>query len=373
MYNIYHLMPYWDTGSAGLAEVVRELAKAESNLGIHVSIGALEPRKKFSSLGDYDQYNLELFKPRMSDKFGFPSNIGASHKILEADLIHVHGLWMGNTLAAFLLKKRHNKPYVVHVHGMASDNSLSYSPIKKKIVGKVFHNSFLSESDAVIATNTVEQEAILKNLNLKSDVVNLGHNDNISQRICSIPRKKTKTVLYVGRLHPKKGLQLLLNAWQKSEIYKLGWDLKIIGPGEPSYVAELAKQVSLKTDQSITLDGPIYGDDKYKQLAEASVYVLPSENESFGLTIAEALSVGTPVLCSQGTPWSIVEKVGCGFWFEQSENKLQSILREVSSLSEHKLKEMGSKGRKLILEEYSWRASATQAISLYERILKNGN
>ena len=108
-------------------------------------------------------------------------------------------------------------------------------------------------------------------------------------------------------MHPKKGLETLLQAWAKIEPAYPGWRLSLIGPGEERYVGELRAMARTLGLGRVSFGEPVYGAAKWDAYRAADLFVLPSLNENFGLTVAEALAAGTPVIATTGTPWSRVE------------------------------------------------------------------
>jgi glycosyltransferase involved in cell wall biosynthesis len=123
-----------------------------------------------------------------------------------------------------------------------------------------------------------------------------------------------RIVLLLGRIHPKKGLARLVHAWSKVEVQYPNWRLRIAGPPELGHDNELrALAVSLGLTR-ISIEGPVYGEAKTVAYQYADVFALPTLNENFGLTVAEALAAGTPVISTKGAPWSGLEREGCGWW-----------------------------------------------------------
>src|SRR5262249_31076943 len=152
-------------------------------------------------------------------------------------------------------------------------------------------------------------------------------------------------------IHPKKGLDLLIRAWAGLEADFPDWRLRIVGPAENGHDKELRAIADGLGVQRVRIDGPAFGEDKLAAYRQADLFVLPSRNENFAMTVAEALAAGVPVLCSKGAPWSRLEAEGCGWWVDNDVGSLASSLRVAMSLARPELAAMGRKGRDWMLRE----------------------
>jgi glycosyltransferase involved in cell wall biosynthesis len=176
-------------------------------------------------------------------------------------------------------------------------------------------------------------------------------------------------LLFLGRLHPIKGIESLLDAC--SLLSKEGgprWRLTIAGWGTPAYVAELrARTVTLGLDQRVQLVGGVVGEAKKKLLENSDVVIVPSHSESFGIVVAEALAHGLPVIASTGTPWSGLEEKRCGLWVENDPTTLASAICEIGTMP---VAAMGLRGREWMQKEFSWTSVTTSMVDLYHEIAR---
>src|SRR5262249_46828558 len=154
----------------------------------------------------------------------------------------------------------------------------------------------------------------------------------------------TLRLLFLGRLHPKKGIENLLEGCRTlASESDLKWSLTISGAGEPRYVGALSARIKKRELQTpVKMVGENVGEGKQKLFAHADIAVIPSFTENFGLVVAEALAHGVPVIASRSTPWQRVEKVGCGLWVD---NDPQSLAKAVLRMSRMPLRTMGQRGR----------------------------
>ena len=121
----------------------------------------------------------------------------------------------------------------------------------------------------------------------------------------------------------------------------------------------------------MTFAGPVYADAKRALYRRAALHVLPSHSENFGMTVAEALASGTPVIATRATPWSGLEREGCGFWIELGVEPLVHALREATGLERAELLRLGARGRQWMQRDFSWSRVAREMASVY-RWLRTG-
>ena len=165
---------------------------------------------------------------------------------------------------------------------------------------------------------------------------------------------ETPRVLFLSRLHPKKGLDSLLRAWPEVTARFTEAELVVAGPDESGFGAKMqtfANELNLKNVKFI---GPITGKEKYKLYAQCTVYVLPTHSENFGLTVGEALAAGTPVVTTTGAPWSGLIHHRCGWWIDLTESNLASAMIEALSLPHSERSSMGRRGREWMDADFSW-------------------
>jgi len=178
----------------------------------------------------------------------------------------------------------------------------------------------------------------------------------------------TKTALFLSRLHPGKGLLTLAEAW--SRVRPKGWRMKVVGPDSYGHKNDVVKELlrlGIRDDWEFvdTLDDV----KKWEAYRSADLLVHPSVSENFGITIAEGLAAELPVICTKGTPWSVVEERKCGWWIEVGVEPLANALHKAMSLSDADRQAMGSRGRKLAEEKCTWDAVVKVMVKGYEEIL----
>ncbi len=290
------------------------------------------------------------------------------------DIYHGHGLWqipIHNMVKIAGLKKI---PYVISPRGMLRPWALERRSLKKKIALKLYQKKDLDYAACLHATSQKEAEEIL-DLGFKNPVAVIPNGIDLTENPLRTKKSMNlkKTILYLSRIFPMKGLEELITAWsiiKKTD--RKDWKIKIVGNGEEKYINELKILIAKKKlENEIELGGPQYGKEKIDTLHSSDLFVLPTYGENFGMAIAEALACGLPVITTKGAPWHGLQTYNAGWWIDIGAAPLAEALTEAMRLSDDERKQMGLNGRKLVEENYSIEIVAKQMIRLYEWILYN--
>jgi glycosyltransferase involved in cell wall biosynthesis len=169
-------------------------------------------------------------------------------------------------------------------------------------------------------------------------------------------------LLYLGRLDEKKGIDKLLRAL--AILPPQEFSLTVCGSGNSHYVSGLVELCdALDLRERVKFAGQAGPTEKSKAFFDSDVCIIPSHTENFGMVIAESLAHGTPVIASTGTPWGEIEEVGCGFWVN---NDPLSLAEAIRRMREADLESMGLRGRKWMMETYSWNDVVRKMLNVYE-------
>jgi glycosyltransferase involved in cell wall biosynthesis len=191
---------------------------------------------------------------------------------------------------------------------------------------------------------------------------------NLEQRI--IDNREQRTLLFLSRLHPIKGLKDLVIAWAR--VRPQGWRAVIAGPNENGHqqdIEEVAESLGVRADFNFV--GAVDDGEKWRLLAEADLFALPSYSESFGLVIAEALAAGLPVITTRATPWEELESNHCGWWTNTGADAITAALSSATVCSREKLQHMGERGRELVRRNYSWESVAKNLATVFEWLISH--
>jgi len=187
------------------------------------------------------------------------------------------------------------------------------------------------------------------------------------------PGGSMRTLLFLGRIHPKKGLEILLRAWEAVQCRFTDWRLRIVGPNERGYRDEMQRLAETLRLERMEFVNTLYGERKWQAYRDADLFVLPTRHENFGLVVAEALAAGTPAIVTKGAPWSGVESHGAGWWIDIGVDPLVACLENALSLHSEVLSEMGWKGRDWMAEEFSWERVGHRMAETYRWIINGGD
>lgn len=372
--RIKHVVETIDISSGGPARSVTFLIRKiiNQNNNISIDLHTKDSASPIISGFNHDKGQIIFYnkKVKFSSKTFFKGNEENKNTI-----VHIHGLW-GLMLQKICRISFNNKlPYIITPRGMLEPWSLGQKKIKKFFAMFLYQRRNLDNSKCIHATS--EMEAInLRKLGLKSPIAIIPNGINLDEFPNSYPQKETrkKKILFLSRIHKKKGIENLIFAW--SDIIKQlksNWVIEIIGNGEEEYINKLNILIQSKNlDSEITIKKPIFGKEKILKFREASLFVLPTYSENFGIVIAEALASYTPVITTEGAPWEELEVNNCGKWIKIGVDPLKEALIEMLKKDENELILMGKNSRNLVEKKYSMEAVASQMIDLYEWILEKG-
>ncbi len=279
-------------------------------------------------------------------------------------LIHDNGVWLATNHAAARAARRQGKTLVLSPRGMLTKWSLGYRGLKKKLAMRAYQRRDLGSVRCFHASSEQEAED-LRSLGLTQPIAVIPNGVNIpsAERLTPPGTNGARTVLFLSRISPKKGLLDLVKAW--SLLRPRGWRVLIAGPDEENHRNAVLRAVRDEgLEDRFTFAGMVPDEDKWRVYSSAGLFVLPSYSENFGLAVAEAMACGVPVITTRGTPWESIAKNGCGWWIESGSGPLASALKEALAMSDGQRKEMGARGRKLA-ENFSWDKIARQMSAVY--------
>lgn len=298
------------------------------------------------------------------------------YSILEEvnpDIVHINGIWEPQNYLFQKVSQKRDVIVIMSPHGMLEPYILNRHPYKKKLALLLYQKKAIEAANFIHATAQSELDQ-LKKLGFGSNAVVIPNGMDFSE---VINYKITKNngdfrLLFLSRIHPKKGLEILFGAIQNLKYKKI--KLIIAGEGDNLYLKSL-KQLSKKlgVEKQIDFIGGVYGKDKWKAYQEADLFVLPTHSENFGLVVIEALAVGLPVITTRGTPWQELIMYRCGWWIELNVMNLQKAIQEAIDKSSAELKEMGERGKAMVISRYDIKTVSKSTLNFYQTVSKNKN
>lgn len=361
--------------------------------GVQVDVVGLEDRYTSEDLSRW----LPL-KPQAVKTKG-PCALGYSPELLsamssQADLLYGSTLWKYPSWAALQWSERTGKPMMVAPHGSLDLWALKNSAWKKRLAAMLFKNRQLhkatclralcqSEADAIRAYGLPQPIAIIPN------GIDLPESSDSSDK--GRESKATRVLLFLGRIHPKKGLPNLIRAFARNQGTRVQgretWQLVIAGWDQGEHAAELielckelgvsvqnrkSRDEGRESEANIVFYGPAFGDDKKSLIRSADAFILPSFSEGLPMSVLEAWSYKLPVVMTPECNLPEGFAADAAIRIETGAESIAQGLDLLFSMSESDLQSMGGKGRILVEERFTWKTLAAQMREVYDWMLGGG-
>jgi glycosyltransferase involved in cell wall biosynthesis len=283
------------------------------------------------------------------------------------DLIHLHGMWTPLLAVAALVAHRKCIPLVISPHGCLEPWALGYKRHKKWLALRTYQGAILRSASLFIATANQELGSIRQS-NLHQSVAVIPNGVDVGPLPHRDAHKTVKTILFLSRVHPIKGLLDLVEAW--ASVRRPGWRIIIAGGDEEGYRAKVEALIRAKRLQSdFEFVGFVEGASKQACFDSADIFILPTYSENFGIAVAEALANELPVITTTGAPWQDLVEHHCGWWVEPGVRGVSGALIEALDSDPEELREMGRRGRQLVINKYSWDMIGSTALEVSEWLL----
>jgi len=375
MIKVLHVIPSVDERSGGPATAIVPMCRALVRQGIDVTLlttsAGMQGETKYGEVLDYKGVPAIFFPVQMGESFKYsrPLSSWLRTNIQDFGLAHIHAVFNHSSVAAAHACQKSGVPYVVRPLGTLDPWSMTQKSLRKRVFWQISGRGIMDHAAAVHYTSEAEKRATESSLGLNhGKVIPLGvetASGNANGKAVSDPY-----VLVLSRLHPKKGLDVLIDAFlslvQHAEFAR--WRLVLAGDGPVEYVSMLKEKV--RASSQITFTGWLDGDEKNAMLSGASLLVLPSHQENFGLSVMEALAQSVPVLVSPNVDLAAEIAAANAGWIAPIE-KMALAERLAEALADNdELANRGRAGQQLSLK-YSWENAARELADLYRAVIKN--
>lgn len=360
--------------AGGPSRSVPMMAKGLANNGVDITL--MTVRSEDMNIHALENSNVKLKILEKNYNIKEVEDFIVSEKF---DIIQGQSIWDPRYHKIKIIADKNNIPYITTPRGMLEPWSLEQKKWKKKMALWLYQFKDLQTSACIFTTAELEAQHIRK-LGINAPLSIIPNGIEIDNYQCRTSIKDVKKqVLFLSRIHEKKGIELLLDAWKSISNINQGWELVISGNGDENYIKSLKEKIAnLDLQNNTRIIPPTFGKEKYQLYCESSLFILPSYSENFGMVIAEAMSCGVPVITTNNTPWKSLndgykynnkECPKLGWCIDLNKENIIKALEEAIHLDENTLYEMGQFSSKYIKEHFDYMSVAQKVKKLYEWIL----
>jgi glycosyltransferase involved in cell wall biosynthesis len=383
--------------AGGMFDAVRRMAQEVHRAGATVEVFGIEDSSGAEDLSLWDPCRARLLRCRGPRTFGFSPELTSAMKAENPAVIDVHGLWTFTSIAVRRASTSLNCPYVVHPHGMLDPWALRHSGWKKKLAAIVYERSHLenaaclralnrSESDSMRALGLTNPICIIpfgidlpEGFPTAADTAMTPDDPNAPTLVNQIVSSGQRLLLFLGRIHPKKGLVNLLHAWalvkgRGHAAMSEGWVLGIAGWGQGGHQDELERLVcDLDLGGSVAFLGPQFGSAKDAYLRRCDAFILPSLSEGLPVSVLEAWSYSKPVVMTAACNMPEGFSAGSAIEIEPSPSGVAKGILSLFEMTITQRAQMGARGRTLVQDKFSWPRAAAQMRNVYDWLVTGGS
>jgi glycosyltransferase involved in cell wall biosynthesis len=375
--TVCHLDPKY----GGLSSVVPQLASAVNAVGRCEALlaGFCRPGEQFiPELSDSTRVQHWPYS-----RLDWLQNAAARRSFREliapSSGLHIHGLWQSSTGMVAPLARKLKKPYVVSAHGMLESWALGTKRWKKAAYAAIFEHRNLAGAHCLQALTDAEacdyRRFGLRNpIALVPNGVNLVEDATSNMFLERFPELRGKRlILFLGRIHYKKGLDILCRAWARIERAWPEAHLVLAGPDFENTQAGIEQLVDeLHLRARVTFTGMLHNRQKWSAFAASECLILPSYSEGLSVSVLEALGTRLPVIVTENCNLPEVARRDCGWVIKPACEDIVCALEDLLNTPSARLREIGCNGRDLVEQRYSWPVVGRQMTAIYEWVQGGG-
>lgn len=369
VFHIAHIAPYLSRRGGGIFEITTSLAKATKDLGIDVSAYGITDEFMNEDISRWGNVPVHQFQPFLSKKLAFSLQVQQRLNRGDWDILHQHGLWTGISFATLRSYLKTGRPHVVSPHGMLDRWALRNSVFKKFLAGILYEWKNLRTAACLIVNTTSEMQTI-REVGISVPIAVIPNGIELP----SLPLRKDggqKQLLYLGRLHPKKGVFELIEAWSRlPAMMRASWKLVLAGWDDGGHLAGLqsrAEELGIKS--FVEFPGPVFGHQKEKLFGSSAGFILPSFSEGLPMAVLEAWAHGLPTIITPGCNLEIGLTTGCTWMTTTDPEDICQSLQQLMECPTQQRIEMGRRARILAETQFTWHSVATMHSATYKWVL----
>ncbi|MGF1531785.1 MAG: glycosyltransferase [Puniceicoccaceae bacterium] len=297
--------------------------------------------------------------------------------IRQTSVVHGHGFYVYPNFLIGRLTRQRQKPLVYHIQGFFDPWILARSKLKKRLAHWLFEDanfrhvawwravSAKEASQAKAFGVTAPVEVLPNGVHLPPE----RSEDEVNRLVNLFPRKRPKRLVFLSRIHPKKGLDLLFGAWSGlDQDLVRNWEIAVFGPDEGGHRAEVEAIVQhLGLADTVSFHGSVFGETKEAAFRSGDCFVLPSRSEGFPMAVLEAASYGLPVMQTDECNFPELTAAGGAWEAKPSVDSLRQCLESALRASDQERRQRGEIGRSLVQRDYQWSAIAKSVDDLCQQ------
>jgi len=360
--------------AGGLFQSVRGLAKAIASTNADVQVFGIRDEQSAVDLQEWQPLSVQAFRPRVR-LWGYSNELVPAMLNADLDILSVHGLWKYCSVGSHRWHRHTGRPYVVHPHGMLEPWAVRNAMWKKRVAALLYENQHLRGAACLRALSEAEAQSI-RSYGLTNPICVIPNGVDLPKPNESNPETRAvnqKTLLYLGRLHPKKNITNLIHACNETFKSHRGsgddWVLAIAGWDQGGYESELKR---IATGASVVFLGPQFGADKSKCYRDCDAFILPSLSEGLPMAVLEAWSYAKPVLMTPDCNLPEGFEANAALRIGTTPEEIAAGLRVLREMSDNDRTQMGNRGRALVATRFSWSQIGEQMRAVYEWVLSGG-
>ena len=366
--NIHHVVPDI-TFTGGPSYTVPALCQALGDRGERVCLHVLAPAPPRHGAS----YDLKAYpKDRLLGRIGGSRSMkaGLRSAASEGHILNSHGLWMLPNVYPLSAVRGTGCKLVVSPRGTLDPWAMRHHRLRKKPLWLGGQRANLDRAACIHAT--AEQEyRFIRDLGFRAPVMLLPNGLHLptDEECARIPTSRRR-LLYLARIHKKKGVDVLLRAWKNVEDHFPDWELRLVGPDD-GFLQPMRKLAAELGTKRAELTGYVPAEKKSGEFRSAELYILPTHGENWGMSVAEALGYGLPAIVGRGAPWSELESRDAGWWIPNSVESVTACLEIALALSPAELHAKGRRGRAWAAE-FQWDNIAARTVEAYRWLVEGG-
>ena len=360
--------------AGGLFQSVRGLAKAVASTNANVQVFGIRDEQSAVDLQEWRPLPVQTFRPRLH-AWGYSNQLVPAMLDADLDILSVHGLWKYCSVGSQRWHRQTGRPYVVHPHGMLDSWALRNARWKKRIAAALYENQHLRGATCLRALSESEAQSI-RSYGLRNPICVIPNGvdlPDLRESNAKTQSANQKTLLYLGRLHPKKNISNLIRAWNETFNSQRGsgdrWVLAVAGWDQGGYESELKR---IAAGPSVVFLGPRFGAEKSECYRTCDAFILPSLSEGLPMTVLEAWAHAKPVLMTAECNLPEGFEVNAALRIGTTPEEIAAGLRNLIQMSDAGRTVIGVRGRDLVAKNFSWPVIGQQMLTVYEWVLGGG-